>query len=135
MSGFALRHGEAVAIGLAIDSVYSTLGPRPAPARGRPHPRLPLDPGVRARPPDARDAELLLDGLEEFRQHLGGRLTVTMLRGIGDPIDAHDVDRALMREAIRHVASYGAPGREAAPRAEASGHRRDTPVGSKGRHR
>jgi 3-dehydroquinate synthase len=45
----------------------------------------------------------LFAGLEEFRQHLGGRLTVTMLREIGQPIDVHQIDQAAMREAINHV--------------------------------
>jgi 3-dehydroquinate synthase len=42
-------------------------------------------------------------GLEEFRQHLGGRLTVTMLEGVGRPIDVHEVDRVRMAEAIQIV--------------------------------
>ena len=47
--------------------------------------------------------EELFEGLEEFRQHLGGRLTLTMLRGLGDPIEVHDVDRGAMLRAIRLV--------------------------------
>ena len=47
----------------------------------------------------------LFAGLEEFRQHLGGRLTLTMLRGIGDPIDVHDVDRPVMELAVRRLMS------------------------------
>ena len=41
----------------------------------------------------------LMTGLEEFRQHLGGRLTITMLRGVGDPINVHEVDDAVMKAA------------------------------------
>jgi 3-dehydroquinate synthase len=48
----------------------------------------------------------LFAGLEEFRQHLGGRLTLTMLRGLGDPLDAHTVDRAAMCRAIEQVARF-----------------------------
>ena len=43
-------------------------------------------------------------GGQEFRQHLGGRLTVTMLRGMGDPIDVHEIDRKKMQESINFVA-------------------------------
>jgi 3-dehydroquinate synthase len=46
------------------------------------------------------DAGAVEAGLEEFREHLGGRLTVTMLRGIGDAIDVHAIDGALLRDAI-----------------------------------
>ena len=42
----------------------------------------------------------LMQGLEEFRQHLGGRLTITMLRGIGDPINVHEIDSEVMKAAI-----------------------------------
>lgn len=103
MTEFELRHGEAVAIGVAIDSVYSSL------AHGLPQAdaeaivdcldRL----GLLVFHSALTDVDQLFQGLEEFRQHLGGRLTLTMLRGIGDPVDAHEVDQSLMRQAIAHV--------------------------------
>jgi len=61
---------------------------------------LPLD------DPYLHDTHTLFRGLEEFRQHLGGRLTLTMLRGIGDPVDVHEVHRDLMLQAINEVAEY-----------------------------
>jgi 3-dehydroquinate synthase len=42
------------------------------------------DPGGRLR---------ILEGLEEFRQHLGGELSVTLLREIGRGEDVHRVER------------------------------------------
>jgi len=103
MSGFELRHGEAVAIGVAIDTVYASLA-------------LGLDPGDAARVlaclvqlgfaldhPQLGDLPQLLTGLEEFRQHLGGELTLTMLEAIGRPVDVHDVDPNLMVRAIEQV--------------------------------
>ena len=56
--------------------------------------------------PQLGDLPQLLSGLEEFRQHLGGRLTLTMLRGVGQPIDVHDIDRDLMGEAVKQVRQY-----------------------------
>jgi 3-dehydroquinate synthase len=47
----------------------------------------------------------LVDGLEEFRQHLGGRLTLTMLTGVGQPIDVHQVDSQRMKDAIALLAT------------------------------
>lgn len=104
MSNFALRHGEAVAIGVAIDVVYSSL------VHGLP--RVDAERVVRClrqlgfslESPLLHDTEALLAGLEEFRQHLGGRLTVTMLRAIGEPLDVHEVDREMMTLAIERVA-------------------------------
>ena len=106
LSDFELRHGESVAIGVAVDTVYSSL------VHGFPEPAaqqvltcleqlgLALDHHA------LQDTEGLFAGLEEFRQHLGGRLTVTMLTDIGRPIDVHQIDHRRMREAIQVVASY-----------------------------
>jgi 3-dehydroquinate synthase len=106
MTDFQLRHGEAVAIGVAVDTVYSSL------AHGLPEAEAARvvgclrDLGFHLHHPILRDVDVLFDGLEEFRQHLGGRLTLTMLRGVGDPIDVHEVDSALMAEAIRRVSDF-----------------------------
>jgi 3-dehydroquinate synthase len=119
MSGFALRHGEAVAIGVAIDTVYSSLVlglPRADALRvldclaalG-----FPLD------DPALDDPDTLFVGLEEFRQHLGGRLTLTMLEEVGRPIDVHEIDGPAMREAIGRVREYARGiGRSTVPRLE-----------------
>jgi 3-dehydroquinate synthase len=111
MTGFALRHGEAVAIGIAIDTVYAWLA-------------LGLDRNVVHRlmaclrrlgfaldHPQLGDLPQLLSGLEEFREHLGGRLTLTMLKGIGQRIEIHDVDCDLMGEAVKLVRQYARPAR------------------------
>jgi len=63
---------------------------------------LPLD------HPAMHDAAALFEGQEEFRQHLGGRLTLTLLRGVGDPTDVHEVEHALMRRAMERVAHFAA---------------------------
>ncbi|MCP4833594.1 MAG: 3-dehydroquinate synthase, partial [Phycisphaera sp.] len=47
----------------------------------------------------------LIDGLEEFREHLGGRLTVTLLEGIGRGIDVHEMDLDRLRRSIAHLES------------------------------
>lgn len=103
MTQFELRHGEAVAIGVAVDTVYSSL------VHGLPETdadrvlqtleRL----GLLINHPALMQSDELFQGLEEFRQHLGGRLTVTMLSAIGKPLDVHEVDRAGMKEAIQRV--------------------------------
>jgi 3-dehydroquinate synthase len=109
MTDFALRHGEAVAIGVALDTLYSSL------ALGLPTGDADRvlgclrDLGFRLGDPALNDEVALLEGLEEFRQHLGGRLTLTMLRGIGDPIDVHEVDRVKMREALRRLQEISPP--------------------------
>jgi 3-dehydroquinate synthase len=102
MTGFALTHGEAVAIGMAFDITYSAMTGR-------------LDQTEADRIlaclsalgfdlyHEAADDPALLEGLEEFREHLGGRLTIALLNGIGEPVDVHDIDADVMREAIAHI--------------------------------
>jgi 3-dehydroquinate synthase len=100
-----LRHGEAVAIGMALDTRYAQLSQtideataarvlRTIEAVGLPvwHPALELL---------AEDgAPAVLAGLEDFREHLGGQLTVTMLEAIGRGVEVHEIDRPRMCAAI-----------------------------------
>jgi 3-dehydroquinate synthase len=110
LTNFELRHGEAVAIGVAIDTVYSSL------ATGLPKAdaQRVLDClaalGYELDCPQLQDEAALMAGMEEFRQHLGGRLTLTMLAEIGRPVDVHEVDRNLMHRAIGKARDYRSAG-------------------------
>ncbi|NES00335.1 MAG: 3-dehydroquinate synthase, partial [Symploca sp. SIO1B1] len=42
----------------------------------------------------------LFRGLAEFREHLGGELTITLLQGIGQGVEVHEVDISLYQQAI-----------------------------------
>jgi 3-dehydroquinate synthase len=107
MTDFRLRHGEAVAIGLAIDTVYSSLAlGLPEEDAGRVL-RCLIDLGFSLDHPALRDTAALFEGLEEFREHLGGRLTLTMLRGVGQAVDVHEVEPDLMRAAIARLKGLG----------------------------
>jgi 3-dehydroquinate synthase len=106
MSGFELRHGEAVAIGVAVDTVYSSLV-HGLPQRDADRVLRCLDAlGLPLDHPALHETGLLFEGLEEFRQHLGGRLTLTMLQSIGRPLEVHEVDESAMCDAIETVADY-----------------------------
>ena len=52
---------------------------------------------------DATGHHQILDGLEEFRQHLGGNLTITLLRGIGHGEETHEMDLALVMAAVEEL--------------------------------
>ena len=93
-----LRHGEAVAIGLALDARYSVqVGMLPAGREDRVYKLLKRlgfylwHPTIEAR--DEQDNWLILRGLEEFREHLGGELTITLLREIGVGEEVHHMDQ------------------------------------------
>jgi 3-dehydroquinate synthase len=49
---------------------------------------------------DSQHSLIVLDGLEEFREHLGGELTVTLLNGIGQGFEVHEMNLPMMIEAI-----------------------------------
>jgi 3-dehydroquinate synthase len=98
-----LRHGEAVAIGVAVDTVYSSLV-HGLPAADADRVLVALQRlGLLIDHPALLKTDELFNGLEEFRQHLGGRLTLTMLKAIGQPIDVHEIDRKRMAAAIQIV--------------------------------
>ena len=102
---YHLRHGEAVAIGLALDTHYSVRS------------------GLLAEGEDERICKLLellgfslwhpaldnkasngalevLSGLADFREHLGGKLTITLLNAIGSGIEVNEMDDNLVEQSI-----------------------------------
>ena len=99
MTNFSLSHGDAVAIGLAIDlrcSVELGLLDESVAARVI---SLLQHLGFPTNHPELHNPDLL-HGIEEFRQHLGGRLTLLMLKDIENPINIHQLDNAIVRQAI-----------------------------------
>jgi 3-dehydroquinate synthase len=109
LTNFELRHGEAVAIGMAVDSVYaSLLGMLDNAAATRIirllqtlklpvyHPLLEMQDGM----PSA-----VVKGLQEFREHLGGRLTICLLTAIGVGAEVHEMDIALLNKAVEKIKS------------------------------
>jgi 3-dehydroquinate synthase len=43
---------------------------------------------------------VLLKGLEEFREHLGGELTITLLSDLGTGVEVHTMDAELIGDAL-----------------------------------
>ena len=102
-----LSHGEAVAIGIALDTTYSYLaGFLPEDDWRRIISLLPSL-GLSVYVPELdqhldrdNDPASVLRGLDEFREHLGGSLTILMLRSIGAPFDVHEIRRDVMIRSI-----------------------------------
>ena len=100
LSNYTLRHGEAVSIGVALDSLYSS----------RVHQLSRFDAhrvvsclaqiGLPTSHTRLADKKTLFDGLEEFRQHLGGELTITMIDQPGRPLNVNTIDYVEMGAAI-----------------------------------
>lgn len=104
LSRFHLRHGEAVSIGVALDTVYSHLEHNLSESVVDKTIEVLTDLGLPIYHPLLEDSRLV-DGLEEFRQHLGGQLTLTMLRDIGNPIEVHQTNPHSIRKAIEMLKS------------------------------
>ncbi len=105
MTRHHLRHGEAVAIGIALDARYSVLaghleaGEEERIAFLLEHLGFTLWHAALEQTTTAGRLEVL-DGLRDFREHLGGELTITLLGGIGDGFEVHEMDEALVAQSI-----------------------------------
>ena len=105
LSEFKIRHGEAVAVGIALDMIYA-----------RKMDFIDADSTERVLSllekmgfalyanellhSDSDGNLLVIHGLEEFREHLGGELTITLLKGIGEGFEVHEVNLPRVIEAI-----------------------------------
>jgi 3-dehydroquinate synthase len=113
LSEFRVSHGEAVAIGMAVDLIYARrTGLLPEPVAERilaVIQRLGFElyaPITQVRGSSGRQD--MLDGLEEFREHLGGRLTIPMIRAPGQRLDVHEMDGPAVKASMDELrARYG----------------------------
>ena len=108
LSDYRLRHGEAVAIGIALDVIYSRrmgfLETGSAERVLRLIGALGFDLFAGELLHTEAGSELVvLNGLQEFREHLGGRLTITFLRGIGQGFEVNEVHHPTMLASIQEL--------------------------------
>ncbi len=108
LSEYQLRHGEAVAIGIALDVVYGRsigmLDPASAERILRLLETLGFDLFAHELVNVDKDGQLvILKGLEEFREHLGGDLTITLLESIGRGVEVHEMNLPKVRDAIMEL--------------------------------
>jgi 3-dehydroquinate synthase len=108
ISGFAVTHGEAVAIGMALDITYSVKKGLMRRAEAERALALIEQIGFELFSPflmeEGKSGEpVILEGLEEFREHLGGELTVTLVPEIGTKLEVHEMDRGLILEAMEEL--------------------------------
>ena len=108
LSEYKIRHGEAVAVGIALDVIYSR--------------RMGfIDAGSATRilnliaalgfelyanellNVDSKGDVMILKGLEEFREHLGGDLTITLLKAIGQGFEVHEMNDSTVLESIQEL--------------------------------
>ena len=115
LSNYTLRHGEAVAIGIALDSTYAYLAGL-----------LPLQdwqrilgllsklglavyvPELSMHLDERSHTNGIFAGLQEFKEHLGGQLTLPVLKRIGRGIEVNEVDEQRMIKSIALLKEYQA---------------------------
>ncbi len=108
LSKFTMRHGEAVAIGIALDVIYSQISGLLDEASAGRILNLLRRLGFRLfcsellNADDANRLKLLI-GLEEFREHLGGKLTITLLKAIGQSVEVHEMNPDRIIAAIHEL--------------------------------
>jgi 3-dehydroquinate synthase len=108
LSRFRIPHSDAVAVGLALDVIYSrNIGLLEAPAAERVLRLLeqfgfPLFANELLNADNANLLEIL-SGLDEFREHLGGELTITLLRSIGHGVEVHEMNAAHVIAAVNEL--------------------------------
>ncbi len=108
LTNFEVRHGEAVAIGIALDCIYSHQVGKLSKAdltriisvlKGLGfdiyHDKLAENNKIN-----------LKNGLQEFREHLGGRLTIMLLEKIGSGIEVHEMDPNLIESSVDELERY-----------------------------
>jgi 3-dehydroquinate synthase len=105
LSEYQIRHGEAVAIGIALDVIYSRLRGFINAASAERVLELLEALGFELFASEllhvnSQNSLLVLDGLEEFREHLGGELTITLLKQIGKGFEVHEMILPKVIEAL-----------------------------------
>lgn len=102
ISASQLRHGEAVAIGIALDSIYSYLKGMIDLATLNKI-RQTLEGVGFSLSHQALESLNIHKALEDFREHLGGRLCITLLTRAGAAIEVNEIDQHTMESCRQHL--------------------------------
>jgi 3-dehydroquinate synthase len=108
LSGYRLGHGQAVALGMALDCYYAAVCQRISRSEldriltAIGETGLPLWDHLLEARNTAGELEIV-KGLAEFREHLGGHLTITLPDGVGNKIEIHEVDTEIVEDGVRFL--------------------------------
>jgi 3-dehydroquinate synthase len=108
LSHFQIPHGEAVAIGIALDVIYSRMVGLLDEKSCERILKLLEQLGFKLFTDELLQKNSgggfqILAGLEEFREHLGGELTITLLKEIGRGVEVHEMNPQKIVEAIHEL--------------------------------
>ena len=105
LSSHRIKHGDAVAIGIALDCQYAQLTGLLGEHSSQRVVQVLKALGFELYDPvldtHSENGQLaLLNGLNEFRRHLGGELSITLLKKIGEGVEVHTIDHRVMTKAL-----------------------------------
>jgi 3-dehydroquinate synthase len=125
LSKHRLRHGEAVAIGIALDTLYARDQRLIDDQTAETVLTLLHDLGFRLDDPALAELDIAR-ALAAFREHLGGSLCITLLERIGQGIEVGVIDEGAMRACVAGLLAWQPrlPQAAAVPRPEARGRAR-----------
>ncbi|MEM9080668.1 MAG: 3-dehydroquinate synthase [Verrucomicrobiota bacterium] len=108
LTNFRVSHAQAVAIGLSLDVLYSVktgrLGKEEAERILGVLAGLKLTLWDEALDWRSETGRLeVFAGLEEFREHLGGRLTILLLEGIGRGVEVNEMDDEVLERCLSEL--------------------------------
>lgn len=112
MTEYALGHGQAVAIGMAIDLYYAAAHGWVSQAdlhrvlRAMQQTGLPIHHEALYRRDDVGRLRIL-GGLDDFREHLGGVLNVTLPDGLGRKCEVHEMNVETISSAVDFLRAFG----------------------------
>lgn len=115
MTRFELRHGEAVAVGIALDLIYASLAgmicrtEAAAVVAAMQRAGLTVWHDALTERTQSHATPAILAGIDEFREHLGGQLHVTFPSPVGQRIEVTDIDRQTMIRAIDALREFAEP--------------------------
>jgi 3-dehydroquinate synthase len=108
LSEHRIGHGQAVAIGIALDTCYAhrmgmlTAQEQDSVIDALETTGLPFFSDILERR-NANGSLEILKGLDDFREHLGGSLNVTLPTAMGRKIEVHEMDKSVIIEAIAYL--------------------------------
>jgi 3-dehydroquinate synthase len=102
MTDYNLRHGEAVAKGIALDITYTQLSGLINESTFERILKVMGEIGFDLSIPLKTDNEMndLMQGIQEFQEHLGGELCITLISGLGKKHDVNEIDMDRMKRAV-----------------------------------
>lgn len=103
-TGYDVRHGEAVAVGIALDSLYSHFVGLISELELHKILSLIKDVGFDLYHPALHDMDMS-DSLNNFQEHMGGEMAIPLINGIGALTEVHEINMDFLSRGVQFLIS------------------------------